>query len=316
MKIRRWGVFALVLWLAFALTACKPASTPVTPPQAVETTAQAGYATAATHVTYRWQTYAWSGHQWLKTANLLQHNEWGSNFSRVPRGATVVLDGTAAWPVSFLKAHNVKGVIRYIAGGGSWKHMGRSEYRSYVAAKIAVGFCWEGGATALEGGYSAGVAAARSSQAALGALGASKTAPVYFACDFEASGNDPAIHRFLDGAASVLGKQRVGLYAGIGPLRYNIPFGASYDLDINIAQTADWGQEGYVKPAPPKPVPAGHWARVRATYKLRATVNGKTNGKTARKGGEVFVDNVRGAWSYVHWGGGSGWIPTALLKAV
>ena len=44
--------------------------------------------------------------------------------------------------------------------------------------------------------------------------------PVYFACDFDAStAQQAAINAYLDGAASVIGRNRVGIYGGFYPVK-------------------------------------------------------------------------------------------------
>lgn len=162
-----------------------------------------------------------------------------------------VIDSTGPADIAAMKRAHVVGFVGYIAGGGSWKHMTPSQARAYRKSGIAVGYCWEGGATSLAGGYGAGVAAAKSCVPALKACGAPADTPVYFACDFDAGAHDPTA--FLKGAVSVLGYDRVGLYAGYTPIRYNL-----------TSETAHW-----VGTAEATPTPAAELAFSAAAHTCR-----------------------------------------------
>ena len=308
--------FILALALLLALTGCAPKTAPVVVAPA-ETTAQAAYNAAATHVTYRWQTYAWSGHKWSTKANLLQHNEWGQSLNHP--GKTLVVDTTGDIPASWFAAHrNVTGVIFYVPGaGGSGKWPSSAGVRSLRAHNVQIGWVWEAGATSMEGGYAAGVRAARQCLAIPKAYQVPATAKFYFANDSESSPSGPTA--FLDGAASVLGKSRVGLYAGIGPINYNLKPGSNaYNIDVNEVRTADWGQEGGAKPAPkPGPVvrPAGYHARavMRRTAQLWNDTIGTKRSPSPLRGGVVAVKGhirtVRGLkYIEVGWASHDGWV--------
>jgi hypothetical protein len=74
---------------------------------------------------------------------------------------------------------------------------------------------WEYGTSDALGGYSAGVADAQAADQEAAAAGAPPDRPIYFSVDFDASDSQQsAIDAYLDGAASVLGRSRVGLYGG------------------------------------------------------------------------------------------------------
>ena len=74
---------------------------------------------------------------------------------------------------------------------------------------------WEYGATDALGGYSAGVNDAKKAAAQAAAAGAPPDRPIYFSVDFDATpGDQTPINAYLDGAASVLGRSRVGVYGG------------------------------------------------------------------------------------------------------
>lgn len=90
--------------------------------------------------------------------------------------------------------------------------MQASEVRALKLAKMGLVLVYEFDSHRALHGKAAGVADAKTAQAQLNALGL-KTAPVYFAVDFDATpGDQAAINQYLMGAASVLGWQRVGVY--------------------------------------------------------------------------------------------------------
>jgi hypothetical protein len=70
-------------------------------------------------------------------------------------------------------------------------------------------------ADAALGGYAYGVRDARDAIASANSLGCPAHVPVYFAVDFdEAPSQAAAVAAYMDGAASVIGRQRVGAYGG------------------------------------------------------------------------------------------------------
>jgi hypothetical protein len=102
-------------------------------------------------------------------------------------------------------------VCRYLSGGGS-KDISKAELSNYVGGGIAVVLVWELGANRMNQGAAAGKAdATKANQQAIG-LGAG-TIPIYFAADWDASAAQQAnINAYLDGAAGVIGRGRVGVY--------------------------------------------------------------------------------------------------------
>jgi len=116
-----------------------------------------------------------------------------------------------------LKAAGKHFVGRYAvndkAPGG--RGIGGAEYAAMRDAGIDVFIYWESSEGWMTGGWEAGVYAAQNAQYNIVNAGIPATVPVYFACDFDASpGHQAAIDSCLLGAASVLGAERVGLYAG------------------------------------------------------------------------------------------------------
>jgi len=189
--------------------------------------------------------------------------------------------------IASLKANQVTFACRYISTFPPNDHNGKNllagEKAALLGGGIAVVVVVEEGANRMLGGHSAGVADAQHANAVVKSLGMPGM-PVYFACDFDASPNDQtSINAYLDGAATVLGKARVGLYGGYyvvkraldgkhcvfawqtrawsggqwdnrAQLRQGVTTslgGASVDWDESRA--ADYGQ--WPRPGPPNPSP-------------------------------------------------------------
>ncbi len=106
-------------------------------------------------------------------------------------------------------------VIRYVpyAGDGG-KGLEAAEIADYRSHGLGICLVFESTmARALTGGYAGGVADAKTSVAAIAALGMPSSMPVYFAVDTDTTAtNWPAIDAYFDGAISVMGKARVGVY--------------------------------------------------------------------------------------------------------
>lgn len=120
--------------------------------------------------------------------------------------------------VAALKANGVTFACRYISSFAPNDHNGKNllaaEKAALLGGGIAVVVVVEEGANRMLGGHSAGVADAQHASAVVTSLGMPGI-PVYFACDFDATADDQArINAYLDGAATVLGKSRVGVYGG------------------------------------------------------------------------------------------------------
>lgn len=122
--------------------------------------------------------------------------------------------------VASLHAHGVKFVCRYLAGGsGGGKELTHPEALQLSAAGIQIVVVWETSAERALSGYSAGVHDAQAALSQARTCGMPETRPIYFACDWDATtGQQSAINAYLDGAASVLGRSRVGIYGGYWPL--------------------------------------------------------------------------------------------------
>jgi hypothetical protein len=104
---------------------------------------------------------------------------------------------------------------RYGGPGSAGKQLDAAELAALSAAGIAVVANAEGAADGLKGGYAAGRSWAADADQYFRALGMPADRPIYLSVDFDASSSHwPALDAAMDGAASVLGRDRVGVYGG------------------------------------------------------------------------------------------------------
>jgi hypothetical protein len=116
---------------------------------------------------------------------------------------------------SALKQAGVKFVCRYLSHDTTGKNLILAEARQLTSAGIWIVVVWESTAQRALSGHAAGVADAEAAVQQAAACGMPDGRPIYFAVDFDASsGQQAAINSYLDGTAGVVGRDRVGLYAG------------------------------------------------------------------------------------------------------
>lgn len=116
-----------------------------------------------------------------------------------------------------LKANGKSFVGRYVVNDKSpgGRGIDIDEYRRMVAGGISVFVYWEGPAAWMLGGFQAGVSAAKNAQANIQAAGMPANTPVYFAHDIDPEPKHfQAIRLCVEGAASVIGWPRMGVYGG------------------------------------------------------------------------------------------------------
>lgn len=119
-----------------------------------------------------------------------------------------------------LKRAGAKFACRYLSHDTTGKNLTRAEADDLSDAGIWLVVVWETTAKRPLDGRSAGVADARDAAAQAARCGMPDDRPIYFAADWDASpGQQDEINAYLDGAASVIGRGRVGLYAGHGPMK-------------------------------------------------------------------------------------------------
>ncbi len=183
---------------------------------------------------------------------------------------------------STIRADGYTFAARYLSYSDGGKNLSAGEAASLRSGGVDVAVVWEESATAALNGYSEGVSDARAAQSEAAACGQPAGRPIYFAVDFDASaGDQAAINSYLDGVASVIGRERTGVYGGYyvvkrsfdaGKVRYGwqtyawsggqwdgraqlrqILNGISVggvDSDRDQAVAADFGQWGYAAPPP------------------------------------------------------------------
>ncbi|WP_131739389.1 glycoside hydrolase domain-containing protein [Actinomadura roseirufa] len=119
-----------------------------------------------------------------------------------------------------LKRAGARFVCRYLSPDTTGKNLTRAEAEELSGAGLWLVVVWESGASRALAGRAAGAADAADAAERARSLGMPGDRPVYFAVDFDAApGQQDEINAYLDGAASVLGRGRVGLYAGYGPVK-------------------------------------------------------------------------------------------------
>ncbi|MGN8024686.1 peptidoglycan-binding protein [Microbacterium sp. 22242] len=127
-------------------------------------------------------------------------------------------------PVATLLARGVRFVARYLwkakyDDGRTNKGLSADELAQYRAAGIDVALLYEEDGKELLGGRAAGVRVAQAAEEFRKTLGLGAQ-PIYFNVDFDiAPGDVPTVLGALDGVASVIGADRVGLYGGFAVIK-------------------------------------------------------------------------------------------------
>lgn len=161
---------------------------------------------------------------------------------------------------------------RYLSGDAS-KNLTRAEAAALATVGIWSVVVWESTANRALAGQAAGAADATRALAQATACGMPAGRPIFFAVDFDATpGNQTAINAYLDGAASIIGRSRVGIYGGYYPVKRALDAGKAawawqtiawsggqwdpravirqgaqttiggVSVDLNTATTTDYGQ--------------------------------------------------------------------------
>lgn len=196
-----------------------------------------------------------------------------------------------------LKKAGVGIVIRYV-GSAKWKSLTRKEADALRKAGIDIAAVYETSATWMLGGRAAGVSAAKKARAAVVACGGPRTPFVYFACD-TGTNRYSTVNACLQGAASVLGADHVGVYGS-----YSVCASA---LKSGFATKA-WQTEAWS---------GGKWLAAAALYQPARSFDGGLG--IDYDSNHLRADDV-GQWGYAPTGG-STWttasVPTtATLRSV
>lgn len=209
---------------------------------------------------------------------------------------SLVLDFAWGRPtVASIKAKGATGIVQYVgstnhSSSRNGKFITPADVKKYHAGGLDIAVVFETSAGRPNGGRAAGLADAKVAQADLLYAGLPSTLPVYFALDQDDTVG-PLVSAYYGACQEVLGKGRVGAYAGIKVIKALLDKGLiSYawqtlawsggkwdarnnleqyqievkvggvDCDLNRTKKADWGQyrASGVTPTPaptPTPVP-------------------------------------------------------------
>jgi Domain of unknown function (DUF1906) len=127
--------------------------------------------------------------------------------------------------------------MRYIGPGSDDKHLHASERDALWAAGLDVCLLAEGAANDALSGFSVGQTQASQALSDARALGAPDAIPIYFAVDFDVTSSQwPAVVQYFNGAASVIGRSRCGIYGGIHAMQWAARDGAA----VWFFQTFAW----------------------------------------------------------------------------
>lgn len=115
---------------------------------------------------------------------------------------------------------NVGFVARYLVpqSWGSGKALTVGEARQLLGSGRTILLNYEWSASSAKGGYYAGVRDAQNAEVARREVGAPDNLPIYLSIDYDER-NPAVVVTYLNGAASVLGKARTGVYGGYYAVR-------------------------------------------------------------------------------------------------
>lgn len=104
-------------------------------------------------------------------------------------------------------------VVRYGGPGTEDKWVHADEAQALAAAGLWIVANAEGSAAGLANGFNAGVSWAQSADTWFRGIGMPRDRPIYFSVDFDTdSGDWSQLEAAMDGAAAVIGRDRVGVY--------------------------------------------------------------------------------------------------------
>lgn len=136
-----------------------------------------------------------------------------------------------------LKAAGFSFVLRYVSTRGARKNVTASEVMALRGAGIDIGVVFETTAARALAGQGAGQADAVSARQQVVEVGGPPDGVIYFAVDFDATeAQQPLLNAYLRGAASVLGRDRTGVYGGY----YVVKRALDAEVCAYAWQTAAW----------------------------------------------------------------------------
>lgn len=156
--------------------------------------------------------------------------------------------------------------MRYVGPGSDPKHLHALERDALWQAGLSIVLLAEGRSGDAVLGSKVGIEHAASAQKAALVLGAPANIPIYFAIDFDVtSAQWPLVANYLRGCGSVIGQQRVGVYASVWGLKW-----------AALSKLASWGFQAYA-PAWSGGTNASPWSYAHVVqYKNNVTLAGGT----------------------------------------
>lgn len=148
-----------------------------------------------------------------------------------------------------LKAADVRFVCRYVSTPGNPKNLTPAEAKKLQKAGIDVVVVFETTARRALAGEQAGAFDAKRALSQANACLSPAAGAIYFAVDFDAApGDQVAINAYLRGAASVLGKKRVGIYGGYWPLKRALDAGVcAYGWQTYAWSGGNWDKRAQLR---------------------------------------------------------------------
>jgi hypothetical protein len=155
-------------------------------------------------------------------------------------GTTALKDAGARFAGRYISAET--------ANDANGKNLLPAECKALLGAGVQVIVVVEEGASYMLGGHAAGAAAATHADAVVKALGMPGI-PIYIAADFDATPAQQApINDCLDGMASVIGRDRTGLYGGYWPVSRALDAGKCHYAWQTVAWSGgQWDHRAHIR---------------------------------------------------------------------
>jgi Domain of unknown function (DUF1906) len=139
-------------------------------------------------------------------------------------------------PGAAARANGLAFICRYVSTPGSSKNLTAAEIADFTSNGIGIVVIFEQAAGNALGGNAKGAADAQTADAQVAALGLAGC-PIYFGVDVQVLGPLlPTVGAYLQGTASVIGLERVGVYGGYPVVKYAL----DNALATYAWQTAAW----------------------------------------------------------------------------
>lgn len=150
---------------------------------------------------------------------------------------------------SGLRAAGKRFAVRYVGTPTSGKSLDQTEVRALRAAGVDVVAVYQTTANFML--TDDGAVAARRAHDHAVACGMPPDRPIYFALDTDPNGLTPSgwagVFHFLDGAASVLGRRRVGVYAGFSGIERLCPAAAPWGWQTYAWSGGRWSPKAQLQ---------------------------------------------------------------------